>query len=232
MYAGRGIFMDVVEDAEGCDPKPIGANPSWSLEIPKVAALCAALAVVDGRTYSVGAGGWFDEDALVLEEYGTISAANDPSIDPTVYALEGIDPLRLLVVYRDPRTEDPEDPGTFRALWGEPFGMPAGVCQYANPEAPGYPADVCPLTPGHSYEVAISMKCGLDVAQGPYGGEYWLVVDPPAGPPYPGMWVDDVEYGQLEVVSEDVAIYRSERGAELELRRIISSGTPPAPCSD
>jgi hypothetical protein len=231
MYASRGIFADFVEDAEGCEPKPLGANPGLSLEVPKVAALCAALAVVEGRTYSVGVGGWFDEDALVLEEYGTISAANDPSIDPTVYSLEGIDPLRLLLARGpQPSAEDVEEMGTYLALWGAPFDMPNGICKYADPGASGYPDDVCPLSAGHIYSVEVSMKCGLDVAQGPYGGDYWLIVDPPTGPPYPGMYVGDIDYGRLELLNEDAAIYRSEVGAELAMRRIDDWQASAAPC--
>jgi hypothetical protein len=136
---GVEIFSNVAEDPEGCDPKPLGANSGWSLGVQKVAALCAALVEVEGRTYSVGAGGWLAEDALLLTEYGAISATNTPFKDPTVYSLEGIDPLRLVLAYRDRPAEGSEDLSTFVTLWGEPFEMPENICRYVDPGAPGAP---------------------------------------------------------------------------------------------
>ncbi|HEY8952539.1 MAG TPA: hypothetical protein VIP78_08280, partial [Candidatus Dormibacteraeota bacterium] len=111
-----GTFANVGEDPTECDLKPIRTSPAGlRLGVQKAAALCAALVEIEGRTYSLGGGGgWLDEDALVLEEYGTISRANTDVYDPAVFALEGVDPLRLLVARVDPSFDYSEDPGMGR----------------------------------------------------------------------------------------------------------------------
>jgi hypothetical protein len=232
-----GIFADVGEDPTECDLKPIGTPPAGlRLGVQKVAALCEALVEIEGTTYSMGGGGgWLDEDALVLEEYGIISRANTDVYDPAVFALEGVDPLRLLVARVDSSVDYGEDSGMgrFWMLWGEPFAFPEDACRYADAAAADYPGEYCPLSTGRRYSAQMVMWCGLDVPVGPYGGEYWTVVDPPPPPAsgslYPGM-AHGIDYGEIELLDADRVIYRSELGAELELLRI--TGTPSNPPCD
>jgi hypothetical protein len=231
-----GAFANVGEDLTECDLKPIGTPPAGlRLGVQKAAALCAALVEIKGRTYSLGGGGaWLDENALVLEEYGTISRANTDVYDPAVFALQGVDPLRLLVAHVDPSFDYGDDPGMgrFWMVWGEPFDFPEDACRYADVAAAGYPGEYCPLSIGHTYSAQMVLWCGLDVAVGPYGGDYWTVVDPPPLPPpgslYPGM-AHGIDYGELELRDADRAIYRSELGAELKLLRINGAPSDP-PC--
>lgn len=232
-----GTFANVGEDPTECDLKPLGTPPAGlRLGVQKAAALCAALVEIEGRTYSLGGGGggWLDEDALVLEEYGTISRANTDVYDPAVFALKGVDPLRLLVARVDPSVDYEEDPGPgpFWMVWGEPFAFPKEACRYADATAAAYPGEYCPLTTERMYPAQMVMWCGLDVPVGPYGGDYWTVVDPPPPPPsgslYPGM-AHGIDYGELELLDADRAIYRSELGAEIELLRITGALSNP-PC--
>ena len=186
---------------------------------------------VDGRPYSLGSGGWLDEDALELEEYGPITRANERVLYPTALALRGVDPLQFLVMRGNGANDDR---GEYRVLLGEGAGTPEAVCQYADPLDIGYPATTCPLQTGRDYSVQMVVACGLDVPVGPYGGDYWWVIDaleePQSGNPYPGMYLG-TDAGQLQLISADWAIYRSERGAELQLQRITDDPElTPAPC--
>ena len=67
---------------------------------------------------------------------------------------------------------------------------------------------------------------------GPFGGAYWMVVDPPtatAEGTFPGMTLD-IDYGDLELVTANEATYRSEQGAVRALRRITGAASAVTPC--
>jgi len=235
LVSACGIYADISED--DCDLRPVGSSPAgFRIGIAKALALCAAIVEVDGRTYSVGAGGWLDEEALELTEYAPINRANTVVAEPIAYALAGVDPTQFLVMQGDP-VDDAGASGRYAVLWGDIAATPASVCQYADPTSPGYPAETCALQTGRTYTAGINTACGLDQPVGPYGGDYWVVIDPPDAPtegdPYPGMYLG-MDWGTVELVAPDRAVYRSERGAELELRRIgpVASIAPcpsPAP---
>jgi hypothetical protein len=225
-----GLYGSVSEDYD-CDLKPLAAAPTgFSIGPQRVAALCAALVEVDGRTYSTGCGRFLDEDKLLLDEYGIISRANQPVEDPAVYALRGVDPLLVLV-------SRAACPGGFWLLVGEPFSghLPATICEYADPADGGYPSDACPMRAGSIFGAWLVIGCGLDVPLGPFGGEVWMIVDPPAlnaDNRYPGLSAENTDFGEIELVDQDHAIYRSEVGGVLGLRRMTDVPAPtPFPCS-
>jgi hypothetical protein len=230
-----GMFGSVSED-DDCDLKPLSSAPAgFSIGPQRVAALCAAQVEVDGRTYSTGCGRFLDEDKLLLDEYGIISRANQPVEDPAVYALRGVDPLQVLVSRATCYVDDFAT-GEFWLLLGEPFSghLPTTICEYADPGDVQYPGDVCSLQAGRTYSAALVIGCGLDVPQGPFGGEVWMITDPPvlnADDRYPGLSAENTDFGQIEVVDQDHAIYRSELGGVLELRRITEEPSPtPVAC--
>ena len=222
-----GLFGSVSED-DDCDLKPLDAAPSgYSIGPESVAALCAAEAEVDGRTYSISCGRFLDEDKLLLDEYGTISRANGYVEDPVVYALRGVDPLQVLV---NPGTCQVDDFAT-GAFWVlvSAFPLPTGICEYADPGDLAYPADACPLQAGRTYSAALSIGCGLDKPQGPFGGDLWMIEDPPtlnAEDRYPGLSAENTDFGEIELVDQDHAIYRSEVGGVLALRRMTDEPAP------
>lgn len=219
-----GIWQDVSE-ADDCGLKPVGEEAAGLRIGPQqVAALCASMVEVDGRTYTVGVGRWLDEDALVLEEYAPITRSNDRVAEPVAYSLDGIDPLQFLVMKATDQQRDDNGPmSRYLALWGQVDGQPDGICPYADPMDPQYPGDECPLKQGRTYGAEMIVACGLDVPVGPYGGDYWRVVDPPtvppAGSPYPGMTLD-LDYGTIELLDDGALEYRSESGAILILERV------------
>lgn len=217
-----------VGEEDDCDLKPLDAAPTgFSIGPQRVAALCAAKVEVDGRTYSPTCGRFLDEDELVLEEYGTISRANMPFEDPAVYALSGVDPLQVLVSRGTCHIDDFAT-GAFWVLVSE-YPLPAAICNYADPNDGGYPGDACPLRAGRTYGAALVIGCGLDVPQGPFGGDLWMIVDPPtlnADNRYPGLSAENTDFGQIELVDQDHAIYRSEVGGVLELRRMTDEPAP------
>lgn len=227
-----GIYANIGGD--DCDLRPVESSPTGlRIGIQQARASCASAAEVDGRTYYVGAGRWLDEETLVLEEYGRISRANDRIADPTVFALAGVDPLAILLMRGDGRTDDRGDLGPYMVLSGA-RAMPESVCPYADPADPSYPNQPCPLRTGRTYTVQIDFACGLEVPVGPYGGDYWQVIDPPSAPasgqPYPGMYLG-ANPGELELVDADHLTFRSERGGELQLKRITDDPDfSPAPC--
>ena len=218
-------------EGDECDLKPLAAAPNgFSIGPQRVAALCAALVEVKGRTYATGCGRFLDEEKLLLDEYGTISRANQPVGDPAVYALRGVDPLQVLVSHATCLVDD-FAPGAFWLLTAEPFSghLPTGICEYVDPGDVGYPADACPLQAGRTYTAALSMGCGLDVPQGPFGGDLWMIVDPPtlnAEGRYPGLGGENTDFGQIELIDQDHAIYRSEVGGVLDLRRMTDVPAP------
>lgn len=227
LYGNGG---DRGEDDE-CDLKPLAAAPTgFSIGPQRVAALCQALVEVDGRTYSTGCGRFLDEDKLLLDEYGIISRANQPVEDPAVYALRGVDPLQVLVSRATCYVDDFAT-GAFWLLIAEPFSghLPTGICEYADPDDVQYPGDACPLRAGRTYFAALVIGCGLDVPQGPFGGDLWMIADPPAlnaDGRYPGLSGENTDFGQIELVDQDHAIYRSEVGGVLELRRMTDVPAP------
>lgn len=232
LLSACGIWANVGEDGDDCDLRPIGVAPSasgLSFGIQTVAALCAAMAEVDGRPYSIGAGRWLDESALVLEEYGLVTRANDHIADPQAFSLRGIDPMQFLIIHGDGRTDGSGEVSRYMTLWGEGAVTSPAMCQYADPADVGYPGDICPLRTGRTYTAGMVVRCGLEVPVGPYGGDYWMVVNPPPAPAegqtYPGMYLD-VDWGQVELIDTDTAVYRSERGVELELRRAGGASAP------
>ena len=186
------------------------------------------MAEVDGRPYSIGVGRWLDESALVLDECVVVTRSNDHIAIPRLLAV-GIDPMQLLLIRGDGRTHDLGPLGPFMVLSGEGAVLPPAICQYADPGDVQYPGDICPLRPGRTYTAGMVVRCGLDVPVGPYGGDYWRVIDPPPAPAegeaYPRMYLD-VDWGEVELIEGDRAIYRSERGAELELRRARGESAP------
>jgi len=225
-----GLYGNGGEDYD-CDLKPLAAAPTgFSIGPQRVAALCAALVEVDERTYSTSCRQLFDEDKLLLDEYGIISRANQPVEDPAVYALRGVDPLQVLVSRAACRDG-------FWMLKGDPFSghLPATICEYADPGDGGYPSDACPIPAGRTYAAWLVIGCGLDVPLGPFGGEVWMIVDPPAlnaDNRYPGLSGENTDFGEIELVDQDHAIYRSELGGVLELRRMTDTPAPtPFPCS-
>jgi hypothetical protein len=227
-----GLYGSVSED-DHCDLKPLAAAPSgFSIGPQRVAALCATQVEVNGRTYSPSCGRFLDEDKLLLDEYGVIARANTPVEDPAVYALRGVDPLQVLVSRGTCQVDD-FTTGAFWVLVAG-FPLPASICQYADPSDSGYPGDSCPLQAGRTYTAALVIGCGLDVPQGPFGGAIWMITDPPAlnaDGRYPGLSAENTDFGQIEVVDRDHAIYRSEVGAVLELRRISDEPAPtPVAC--
>jgi hypothetical protein len=165
-----------------------------------------------------------DEDALVLDEYGPITAANGTVSQPIAYALRGVDPRQFLVMRVDATVRDDLGPmGPFMVLWRDLHAQPDGICPYADPEDPQYPSEACPLSSGRTYSAEMVVDCGLDVPVGPYGGDYWRVVDPPpkppTGSPFPGMSLY-MDYGTISLVDADTLNYVSERGAKLVLDRV------------
>jgi hypothetical protein len=227
-----GLHAGVSEE-DDCALKPLDAAPSaFSIGPERVAALCGAEAEVDGRTYSISCGRFLDEDKLVLDEYGTISGANGYVTDPAVFALRGVDPLQV-VVSRGTCHVDDFTTGAFWVLVSD-YPLPTAICQYADPMDVGYPADTCPLQHGRTFTAALVRGCGLDVPQGPFGGEVWMIVDPPslnADNRYPGLSAENTDFGQIEVVDQDHLTYRSEVGAVLELVRITEEPAPtPVAC--
>lgn len=227
-----GIYANIGDD--DCDLRPLESSPAGlRIGVQKALALCAAAVEVDGRIYYVGAGRWLEEKTLVLEEYGRITRANDRIADPTAFALDGVDPLAILLMRGDGHTDDLGNLGTYMVLSGEGSAQPASICPYADPADPQYPNQPCPLRPGRTYTVQIDFACGLEVPVGPYGGEYWQVIDPPAAPgsgqPYPGMYLG-ANPGELELLDADHLTFRSERGGELQLQRIVGADISPAPC--
>ena len=236
LISACSAFGNVAVDGEGCELEPLGAAPvGFVIGVQRVAAtLCSSQVVVDGRPYEPECPMWLDEEALVLEEYGRISAANVPIVDPTVYALPGVDPRSLLVSRGDCAPDQSGARGEYWVLDGQGFPLTAAVCRYADPSIEGYPIDVCPIETG-TYHVNLIVECGLDVPIGPYGGDYWTVVDPPEATDegtYPGMYSGQgVDFGYLELVDADHATYRSEAGAILHLERITDVELPAAtPC--
>ena len=218
-------------EGDECDLEPLAAAPTgFSIGPQRVAALCQALVEVDGRTYSTSCGRFLDEDKLLLDEYGIISRANQPVEDPAVFALRGVDPLQVLVSRATCNVDD-FAPGAFWMLIGEPFSghLPTAICEYADPSDAGYPGDSCPLRAGRTYTAALVIGCGLDVPQGPFGGDLWMIVDPPAlnaDGRYPGLSAENTDFGEIELVDQDHAIYRSEVGGVLELRRLTGEPAP------
>jgi len=230
-----GLHGNVGEE-DDCDLKPLASAPAgFSIGPQRVAALCAAEVEVEGRTYSTGCGRFLDEDKLVLEEYGVISRANQPVEDPVVYALRGVDPLQVLVSHATCQVDD-FTTGAFWLLISQPFSghLPSAICEYADPSDVQYPGDACPLQAGRTYTAWLVIGCGLDEPQGPFGGEIWMITDPPAldgDGRYPGLSAENTDFGEIEVVDQDHAIYRSEVGAVLELRRISEEPAPtPVAC--
>jgi hypothetical protein len=222
-----GIWA-TVNDNDDCGLKPVAEQPT-GLRIgpPRVAASCASQVEVDGRVYGVGVGRWLDEDALVLAEYGPITRSNDVVREPIAYVLQGVDPLEFLVMKAQAVDRDDLGPtGPYLALWGAIDGQPEGICPYADPLDAQYLADECPVERGRTYGAEMVVDCGLDLPVGPYGGTYWLVVDPPAEPPagtaYPRM-EQDLDYGTIEKLDGGGLRYRSERGAELRLEPAIAA---------
>jgi len=217
-----------VSEEDDCDLKPLAPAPTgFSIGPQRVAALCAAEVEVDGRTYSISCGRFLDEDKLLLDEYGIISRANGPVDDPAVYALRGVDPLQVLVSRATCQVDD----FTTGAFWVlvSAFPLPTSICQYADPSDGGYPGDACPLQAGRTYTAALVIGCGLDVPQGPFGGDLWMIADPPAlnaEGRYPGLGGENTDFGQIELVDQDHAIYRSEVGGVLELRRMADVPAP------
>jgi hypothetical protein len=218
-----GIYANIGENGDDCELRPLEASPAaLVIGIQKARASCASMVEVNGKPYSVGAGGWLDEHALELTRYAPISRANTIVAEPIAYALAGVDPTQFLVMRGD-LADDAGASERYAVLWGEVADLPASVCQYADPAAPGYPGDACPLRTGRTYTAGMNTACGLDQPVGPYGGDYWTVIDPPGAPgegdPYPGMYLG-MDWGTVELVGPDRAVYRSERGGELELRRL------------
>jgi hypothetical protein len=235
MLSACGLWQ-AVDDGADCSLKPVGEHPT-SLRIGAqraAATTCASEVEVDDRIYSLGVGRWLDEDALVLQEYGPITRSNEVVSEPIAYALEGVDPLEFLVMKVAVDVRDDLGPmGPYMALWGAVDGQPEGICSYADPADVQYPGDECPLQRGRTYGAELIVDCGLDVPVGPFGGQYWRVVDPPteppAGSPYPGMY-HDLDYGTIELLRDGTLRYRSERGAELSLALATDADAPDLVC--
>jgi hypothetical protein len=227
-----GIYADQGDDE--CDLRPLESTPaSWRIGVQKaLATLCAATVEVDGRTYYAGGGRWLDEKSLVLEEYGRITRANYRVADPTVFALHGVDPLAVVLMRGDGSADDLGD-GLYTVLTGEGYALPASICPYADPADPGYPNQQCPLQTGRTYSVQLDFRCGYEAPVGPYGGAYWLVIDPPvalaSGQPPSGLSYG-ADPGEIELQDADHMTFRSELGGELQLERIDDPDVSPAPC--
>jgi hypothetical protein len=239
LVSGCGeLYRNVAADGEGgCELEPVGAAPiGFGFGVQRVAAtLCGSEVEVEGRIYEVECPMWLVEEALVLEAYGSITAANVPVGDPTVYSLPGVDPQSLLVGHGSCSPDQAGASGEYWVLDGLGFPLTAGVCRYADPSALAYPTDVCPIETGRIYHVSLIVECGFEVPIGPLGGEYWRVVDPPAAygdGGYDGIYSGQgVDFGYLELVDADHASYRSEAGAVLQLVRITEVDQPAAaPC--
>lgn len=126
---------------EDCSLRPVGM-PEARLRIGPaiVAASCPGLVEVDGRTYAVGVGRWLEETLLDLEPYSAISRANQPVVEPVVYALRGVDPHEFLLMRGDDH-DDLGPMGPWMALYGESSALPADVCPYADPGHPQVPSE-------------------------------------------------------------------------------------------
>jgi hypothetical protein len=220
-----------------CSLEPVGGGgPGLHIGPARASAtLCASTVRVNGRDYSVGVGRWLDEDALVLAQYGPITHANSGVAEPIAYAIDGVDPEQILVMKAGSDERDDLGPtGPFMVLWGDLGTVPAAICGYADPLDPQYPGAECPLQEGRTYGVEMIVACGLDVPMGPYGGHYWLVVDPPpdppAGSPYPGMYSGGLEYGTIQLLADGRLRYISELGGELTLVRTDDAQAADSTC--
>jgi hypothetical protein len=102
------------------------------LGVERVAATsCAPRVAVNGRAYFLSGGGWLDEDALVLREYGEI---NDSFVgfsinDPSVYAVEGVDPA-VLLLYPVASSDNDSVESTFWVLQGQGMTLPKDACEF------------------------------------------------------------------------------------------------------
>lgn len=187
-----------------------------SFDVSEADALCVPKMEVNGRVYMVGVGRFLDETALKTAQYGTISRSNEAVADPTVWALEGVDPEAILLMSgNDSAADNVGGLGEFMVLWGPERTIPASLCAYADQMDPQYPAQDCPLAIGQVYEIEIRVPCGADgVLPSRIGGGYWELtgvgLTGTAGSP---------DYGTVTLVTSDTAVYRSDQGSDWELRR-------------
>ena len=136
------IGEEVGDDVD-CSVHPVGETSGIRIRFgPPVAAasLCIGVVVVDGRRYHVGNGRWLDDDAIDLREFAPITQANDRVHEPVAYAIDGVDPNRLLLMKTAPI--DRRSYGEYWLLWGIP-SWPDGLCQYVDWHDPN-PPNECP----------------------------------------------------------------------------------------
>ena len=223
-------------EPDPCAMRPVssieGDNELSPFERPVVTATsCATTVEVGGVRYSAGVGEWLDETSLRLTPFAAITRANTVVTEPMAYALDGVDPHRILIM-RGPG--EPSD--DFEVLWAEAAmdqSMPTEMCQYADPMDEHYPAVECPLLIDHGYHASLIVQCGLDGLVGPLGGLYWHVVDPqpapPEGEPYPNMMLV-MDSGAIRLLDADTLIYRGNSGASLTLTREPDPTARPEQC--
>ena len=116
------IGEEVGDDVD-CSVHPVGETSGIRIRFgPPVAAasLCIGVVVVDGRRYHVGNGRWLDDDAIDLREFAPITQANDRVHEPVAYAIDGVNPNRLLLN----RGTDPIRQAKRRSKTWSPWGRP------------------------------------------------------------------------------------------------------------
>jgi hypothetical protein len=114
---------------DDCAVRPVSALRHLFGPASVRATTCALIVIVDGQEYSGGVeGGWLDEGAVRIEEFGLVTAANVPIAKPTAYRLDGINPKRMLVLKGGEGSRD-----EYLVLWGPVRARPDDVCKYAHP---------------------------------------------------------------------------------------------------
>jgi hypothetical protein len=214
--AACGLLPGLDDPSDDCDPRPIGETGLLpQLGAATVSATsCVALIRVDGVDYFPNGGGWLDEDALVLREYGPITHASWEVGEPVAYALDGVDPTQVLVM----KTARPIDPGEGEGLYtllrrgGE---IPMTLCNYADKSDRYYPTDWCPIDVGKRYKATMRTICGLAKTMGPYGGSYWRVINPPNE--LPRHLSRKEAHGTVELLADGRLRFRANAGAVLLL---------------
>jgi hypothetical protein len=213
--AACGLIPGLDDPLDDCDPWPIGETGLQLQFGPGAvsATTCEPVIRVDGLDYYPDVGRWLDEDDLSLREYGPITHASWPVGDTVAYALEGVDPERVLVIKTAPTKESGEW-GQYTLLRRDGL-LPRSVCDDADTTDPYYPSRECPLVVGQRYPTEMKTACGLEKTMGPYGGSYWRVIDPPQR--IPRAMSRKTAHGTMELLPDGRLRFRSNGGGVLFL---------------
>ena len=181
------------------------------------AGLCVPKVEVNGRVYMVGVGRFLDETALKTARYGIITRSTEAVADLTAWSLEGVDPEAILLMSGvDSGADDAGGLGQFMVLWGPGRTVPARLCAYADQGDLQYPAQDCPLPIGQAYEIEVRVPCGADgVLPGRIGGASWMI----DGVGFRDLAAGSPTYGTVTLLASDRAVFHSEGGTDLQLRR-------------